>query len=323
MDDEPPILGSIRRNVVGEDYISYFAGSAQEALTIMGKNPISVVVTDLRMPIMDGITMLKIAKEKYPGMRRIVLSGYIELNEVLASVNESDVHKYITKPWEMKDLLRAVREEVEFYSLKKEKEELSKALESSNSAYKTIFKTMNVKLGCVDKDYLSIEKIIAFTFSQVRDSNHSKEIIGLCETLCLSFINSSPSYPTVFNTQEIGDGISHTMSKAVAAGKLTIHIDDNKCYGNFRFILFLFDFLAVLSHQYQIITARECQIYSKVGHEQLIVHGDLTVDMMGEDATPFLNFIEDLANQYDHSFNIMGKSGHMVISIEKGYKIQQ
>jgi len=323
VDDEPLILGSIRRNVVDEDYIPYFAGSAQEALVIMEKTKISVVVTDLRMPTMDGLTMLKIAKEKYPDMQKIVLSGYTQLNDVLASINEGDIHKYITKPWEMGDLLRAIREAVEFYNLKKEKEELAKALESSNSVYKNVFKTLDTKLGCVDRDYLSIKEIIAFTFSQVRDNNSSKEVIGLCETLCLNFVNSTPSYPMVFNFQEIADGISKSMSKMIASGKLTIDSNDNKCHGNFRFMLFLFDFLAVLSHQYQVMNALECKICSKVDHGQLIVHGDLTVDIINESANTFLNFLKGLANKYDHSFNMIEKSGHMVISIERSYRIQQ
>lgn len=323
VDDEPLILGSIRRAVVDENYVPYFVSSAQEALAIMEKIKISVVVTDIRMPTMDGFAMLKIAKGKYPDMQRIVLSGYTELNQVLASINEGYIHKYITKPWEMGDLLRAIREAVELYSLKREKEELSKALEYSNSAYKNVLKTMDTKLSCVDRDHLSMKEIIAFAFSQVRDNNNSKEIIGLCENLCLHFANSTPSYPKIFNLHEIGDGIFKSMSKMVAAENLIIDMNDSKCHGNFRFMLFLFDFLALLSQQYQVMKVLECKICSKVDHEQLIVHGDLTVDVIIDDANNFLTFLKELANKYDHSFNMIEKPGHMIISIETSYRIQK
>lgn len=322
VDDEPLILGSIRRSVIDENYISYFANSAEEALAIMEKTTISVIVTDLRMPVMDGFTMLKIAKVKYPDLQKIALSGYTELTQVLASINEGDIHKYITKPWEMSDLLRAIREAVEFYNLKKEKEELTRALESSNSAYKNVLKTLDTKLNCVDRDYLSIKEIIAFTFSQVRDKNTSNEFIGLCEALCLNFANSTPSYPTAFNLQEIRDGISESMSKTVAAGKLTIDMNDNKCHGNFRFVLFLFEFFALLSYQYQALKILDCRIYSIVDHEQLVVHGDLTIDIRIEYSITFLNFLKELANKYDHSFSMAEMSGYTVVSIEKSYKIQ-
>jgi len=323
VDDEPLILGSIRRAVVDEEYVSYFTGSAQEALAIMAKNKISVVVTDLQMPSMDGLTMLKIAKEKYPDMQKIILSGYTQLNQVLVAINEGDIHKYITKPWEMGDLLRSVREAVEFFSLKKETEDLSRTLESSNSAYKNVLKTLDTKLGCVDRDSLALKELIVFTFSQVRNNNTSPEVIDLCETLCVSFANSTPSFPTVFNLQEIKDGISKSMSKMMSVEKLTIEINGKKCHGHFPFILFLFDFLAVLSHQYQVMEALECNVFSKVDHDQLIIHADLTIAKMLESANPFLDFLKNLSHKYDHSFNILETSGHVVISIEHRYKIQE
>jgi len=323
VDDEPHILGSIRRTVVDENYVPYFTNNAQEALVIMEKIQFSVVVTDLRMPIMDGLTMLKIAKGKYPDMQRIILSGYTQLNQVLSAINEGDIHKYITKPWQKVDLLRAIQEAIEFYNLKKEKDELSKALENSNNAYKNILKTLDTKLGCVDRDYLSMKEIIAFTFSHVMDNNHLKEVIPLCETLCLNFLNSTPSYPILFNVQEIGDEISRSMSKMVITEKLIIDINDNKCHGNFHFMLFLFDFLALLSYQYQAIKILECKIGSTVDHDQLIVHGDLTVDIMAEYAHTFLDFLKDLAHKYNHSFIIIEMSGHLVISIANSYRIQQ
>ena len=323
VDDEPLILGSIRRSVVDENYIAYFAGSAEDALVIMEKTNISVVVSDLRMPIMDGFAMLKITKEKYPDMQKIALSGYTDLKQVLTSINEGNIHKYITKPWKMADLLMAIREAIDFYNLKKEKEELSNALASSNSAYKNILKTMDTKLSCVDRDYLSIKEIIAFTFSQVRESTTSNEVIGLCETLCLNFINSTPSYSTSFNLQEIRDGISKSLSKIIDPSKLIINITDNKCHGNFRFLLFLFDYLALLSHQYQALNILECNIYSKIVNEQLVIYSDLTVNIMVEDTNTFLSFLKELVRKYDHSFNVMEKLGHTVISIENSYKIQE
>lgn len=323
VDDESMILGAIRRAVVDENYVSYFASNAQEALAIMEKNKISVVVTDLRMPIMDGIEMLKIAKVKYPDIKKIVLSGYAQINQVLISINEGDIHKYITKPWEMDDLLRVIREEIEFYNLKKEKEKLGKALECSNNAYKKVLKIMDTKLSCVDQDYISMKKIIEFTFFQIQNNKNLANITGLCENLCLSFMNSTPSYPMVFNLQEIGDGIFRSMSKVVSTEKLAINVNDCKCHGNFRFMLFLFDFLSVLDCEYQMIKALACKINSTIDHEQLIIHGDFTVKIIIEDANPFLKFLENLALQYNHSFEMIEKSDQMIISIKHSYIIQQ
>jgi two-component system response regulator HupR/HoxA len=319
VDDEPLILGSIRRAVVDENYVPYFTGSAQEALAIMEKTNISVVVTDLRMPTMDGIALLKIAKEKYPDMQKIVLSGYAQLNQVLASINEGDIQKYITKPWEMGDLLRSIREAVAFYNLIKEKEELTKALESSNNAYKNVFKMMDTRLGCFDKDFSSIKEIIMFTFSKVKDPNQSKAVIDLCERLCLAFVNATPSYPVVFNLQEIEDGIFRVLSQVAATGKLTIEVCDIKCHGNFHFLIFLFEVLAVLLPHHIL----GCKITGTVVQEEVIVHGDLKVDRNSScDAIHYLTFLKTLSQRYDHVVSIINNPDHMLISLEKNYIIQ-
>lgn len=82
VDDEIHILSSIRRATMDESFEALFASSGQEALQIFEKKEISVIVTDMRMPGMDGLALLKIVKEKYPQTVRIVLSGYTQLSQV-------------------------------------------------------------------------------------------------------------------------------------------------------------------------------------------------------------------------------------------------
>jgi two-component system response regulator HupR/HoxA len=320
VDDDPLILASIRRAVVDETYVPYYTGSAQEALTIMEETNISVVVTDLCMPTMDGVALLKIAKEKYSDMQKIVLSGYAQINQVLDSINEGDIQKYITKPWDMGDLLRQIREAVAFYNLKKEKDEYAKSLERINNAYKNVFKTMDTRLACCDKDFSSIKEIILFTFSQIKDPSHSESVINLCEKLCLAFVTSPPSYPVVFNLQKIEDEILKAMPLVAAAGKLTIDIRDIKCHGNIRFIMFLFEVLEALL-QHEII---DCKITANVEQGQVIVCGDLNVDIKNSshDIICYLSFLKELSHRYDHLFDIIKNTDHMLISIEKDYMIQ-
>jgi YesN/AraC family two-component response regulator len=322
VDDDPLILGGIRRSVIDEEYVPYFTGSGQEALAIMEKTNISVVVTDLYMPVMDGIALLKITKEKYPDMQRIVLSGYAQINQVLASINEGDIQKYITKPWDIRDLLRSIREAVAFYNLKREKDELAKNLESINKAYKNVFKMMDTRLTSFDKDFSSIKEIITFTFSQFKDLSDSKEAIGLCERLCLAFVNSPLSYPIVFNLQKIEDELIRVMPLVATEGKLTMEISDIKCCGNIRFMMFLFEVLAALFYK-QIL---DCKIKTTVEQEQVIVQGELKVDTKSngslDDAVSYLTFLKALSNRYDHLFSIIKNPDYMLISVEKNYIIQ-
>lgn len=118
VDDEKNVISALRRAVSEEPYYAAFAGSAREALQIMEEREISVIVTDMRMPEMDGLTLLRILRDKYPHTVRMVLTSYIHLPQIQAAVNQGEIYRLIAKPWRTEDeLLPAVRQAVEYYNL--------------------------------------------------------------------------------------------------------------------------------------------------------------------------------------------------------------
>ncbi|HWQ60928.1 MAG TPA: response regulator, partial [Negativicutes bacterium] len=118
VDDEKNVISAIRRAVIEEPYMASFAGSAQEALKIMEEREISVIVSDLHMPEMDGLTLLKILKDNHPRTVRVILSSYVHLPQMLSAVNQGEIFKLIAKPWSTdKELLPAVRQAVDHYNL--------------------------------------------------------------------------------------------------------------------------------------------------------------------------------------------------------------
>lgn len=321
VDDDNFILMALRKAIVEEDYVPYFTTNAKDALAIMEKTNISVIVTDLQMPTMNGIDLLKIVKKKYPDMQKIVLSGFTQLDQVLDSINDGDINKYMTKPWAVEDLLRTIREAITFYALKKEKDKLAQSLEGSNTTYKNVFKMMGARLECVEKDAFSTREILAFSFSQMKKYHGSAKIINLCEILCLTFLNSVPSYPVAFNLQKIKDGIRNVMPELIASGKLVVDIKDEKCHGNIRFTVFLFEFLAMLSRQNEL-EIFECNIISVTCSEGITLQSDFKIRVCGNYALDFLNFLIELCNTYDHSFRIKGSLENMAILVEQTYQLQ-
>lgn len=176
VDDEANILASIRRAVVDEEYISYFAGSGAEALTIMEKKEISVIVTDMRMPGMDGLQLLKIVKEKYPNTVKIVLSGYTQLSQVLATVNQADIFNFIAKPWDMENELKyVINKAIEHYRLKKTEIQLKDKLEKRNAAYQNVLKKMENTSSLREKQIQQIRKITSMLLLSIEkiDDNES------------------------------------------------------------------------------------------------------------------------------------------------------
>jgi len=100
VDDEPQILGGLKHRLHRQrkQWDMLFAESGAAALEILANEPVDVIVTDMRMPHMDGATLLKKVQEKYPSVVRIVLSGHAELETALRAVPVA--HQFLNKPSE-------------------------------------------------------------------------------------------------------------------------------------------------------------------------------------------------------------------------------
>lgn len=117
VDDEVRLLRSIERGLIEQPYHLLFSETGEQALRILAEREVHVLVTDMRMPEMTGLELLKIAKERYPHIVRIVLSGYTQVSMLLAAINQGEIFRFITKPWRMEeDFIPAIREAVEQYN---------------------------------------------------------------------------------------------------------------------------------------------------------------------------------------------------------------
>ena len=105
VDDEEAVLESFKRGLKGEGYEIITAVNSKEAFNKLNAFPdIKVIVSDIRMPGMDGMEFLKIIKREYPYIIRIVLTAYADVNNAIAAVNEGQVYRFITKPWDTMEL---------------------------------------------------------------------------------------------------------------------------------------------------------------------------------------------------------------------------
>ncbi len=127
VDDEEKILKSLERGLLDEPYNCFFAKSGKKALEILEQNEVHVIVTDMRMPEMSGLEFLRIVKEKYPHIVRLVLSGYTQVTTLLTAINQGEIFKFITKPWKLEEEFKTVLQEaVEYYNQRNEHESLVK-----------------------------------------------------------------------------------------------------------------------------------------------------------------------------------------------------
>lgn len=106
VDDEPEILYSLR-GLLRKEFDVQTAQSPYEGLHVLRRQPIHAVMTDQRMPQTTGVEFLRQVRAEFPDVVRLILTGYADLRAVIDAINQGNVYRYLTKPWDP-DELRAV-----------------------------------------------------------------------------------------------------------------------------------------------------------------------------------------------------------------------
>jgi len=117
LDDEPNVLSSLVRLLRRDGYQILTAHNAQEAFSLLATHEVQVVVSDQRMPDMNGTEFLSRVRKLYPGTVRIILSGYAELESVLSAINRGEIYRFYTKPWDDQALRDNIREAFRYHAL--------------------------------------------------------------------------------------------------------------------------------------------------------------------------------------------------------------
>ncbi|WPN99405.1 HD domain-containing phosphohydrolase [Pseudomonas sp. MUP55] len=119
VDDEESILNSLRRLLRSQPYEVVLATSGAQALEIMATRPIDLVMSDARMPGMDGATLLAEVHRLYPTTSRILLTGYADLTTIIKAINDGQIHRYISKPWNDEELQLVLQQTLEHQRLER------------------------------------------------------------------------------------------------------------------------------------------------------------------------------------------------------------
>jgi len=127
VDDEPYILPTMAA-LLGRDFEVLTAGSADEAQVILEMRPVDIVLTDQRMPRRSGVQLLEWVRQHYPQTVRLLMTGFVELDDAVAAINLGHVYHYLMKPCRTEELLQILRNAAEKIGLERERELLIKEL---------------------------------------------------------------------------------------------------------------------------------------------------------------------------------------------------
>ena len=138
VDDEPNILSSLRRLFRANGYAVLTAGSGAEGLDVLARERVDLIISDMRMPEMDGAKFLEQARARWPQVARILLTGYADVASTIAAINRGEIYRYIAKPWDDDEILLTVREALEHRRLKSENERLLALSQRQNEELKDL-----------------------------------------------------------------------------------------------------------------------------------------------------------------------------------------
>lgn len=114
VDDEEEILFSLR-GLLRTEFELHTATNGAEALEILSRHSIHAIMTDQRMPNMTGVELLRRAKAERPEAVRIVFTGYADIKAVIDAVNQGEIYRYLTKPWDPDELVAVFRQACDYY----------------------------------------------------------------------------------------------------------------------------------------------------------------------------------------------------------------
>jgi len=131
VDDEVDVLESLR-HLFHRSYRVLTASSGDQALELMNKNDVHLILSDQRMPGMSGDVFLSHARRLKPDAIRILFTGYADIQAVINAVNEGNIFRYILKPWDAGELEGVIRQAAEQYELLAERKRLIAELQAAN-----------------------------------------------------------------------------------------------------------------------------------------------------------------------------------------------
>jgi len=121
VDDDPNVLRSMVRLFHDEDYLILTADSAAAATAIIEKERVHLIISDAMMPGTSGHELLAWVRTHYPQIIRTLFTGKADLKTVMKAVNEGEIYRFFTKPWDSDEMKLSIKLGLEKYDLEEER----------------------------------------------------------------------------------------------------------------------------------------------------------------------------------------------------------
>ena len=205
LDDEPYILNALNRLFIDEPYEIMTFESPLKALEKMGEEEVAVVVSDHEMPEMKGTAFLEKVRDRWPDTIRIILTGYANFENSISAINQGNVYRFISKPWDNNELKMTIKNAINHYELlfenkrlceltRKQNEKLVKSNQSLETKVEERTKKLKRNEEKLEKTLKKLQKALNATIQAIalivetRDAytaGHQRRVAGLASAIAV------------------------------------------------------------------------------------------------------------------------------------------
>jgi len=179
VDDEPNILSALKRLFRTTGHRVLTADGGTQALALLETQAVNLVISDMRMPMMDGAELLHQVYARWPDTARVLLTGYADMSSTIAAINEGRIHRYITKPWNEVELLAVVKDAHDLQTLRAERARLEALTLKQNDELKSLNATLEQKVEARTADLArSNEQVKKNYFNSIKTFSNLIELRG-------------------------------------------------------------------------------------------------------------------------------------------------
>ncbi len=230
VDDEENILSSLRRVLRGQPYSVQIASGGEQALEILRQQPVDLVISDARMPGMDGATLLAEVQKHWPTTMRILLTGYADISTTIRAINQGQIYRYISKPWVDDELRLTIQQALAYQHSERERIRLESLAQEQNQRLQDLNATLEQRVLARTSELEQTADMLDLAYEELKRS------YVMATEVFSSLVNQRIPRDKQTNTQVIalvrayaeqyglGTGPSHDLTMAAAlynVGKLT------------------------------------------------------------------------------------------------------
>lgn len=218
VDDEINILSALKRLFHPLGYRILTAESGAQGLEILERESVNLVVSDMRMPEMNGAQFLEKVREKWPETVRILLTGYTEISATIDAINKGQIYHYLSKPWQDSDIIPTIKHALHQQMLEREKQRLEELTHRQNEELKDLNANLEQKVEARTEEVRQTMKLLEVAHNSLKKSfvtsiqvfsnlielregdvaGHSRRVAGLSRTVAQRMGMSDAEVQDVF-----------------------------------------------------------------------------------------------------------------------------